>query len=227
MNIAVGLPAENGCFQPVLSYSLVSHIYDGEPKGSLQFATKKHLKMPQILQRIPLGGVGLVIGSILTVIGFGAYFADMPTLNLAGFFYGIPLLLGGLALKAAELPPVPWRQPTPPEVMAHRTQATPTQNQIRQEVTRYRYGEKVHLGAALERLKLGETDEEWPVLVGIHEELRDNHYTLVLTFDSPDVPWTTWQEKVEKLTNFFGPDIQVALHQPQEEMVELALLSTR
>jgi hypothetical protein len=50
---------------------------------------------------------------------------------------------------------------------------------------------------------------------------------LVLTFDSPDVPWTTWQEKVEKLTNFFGPDIQVALHQPQEEMVELALLSTR
>jgi len=106
--------------------------------------------------------------------------------------------------------------------MAHRTQATPTQNQIRQEVTRYRYGEKVHLGAALERLKLGDTDEEWPVLVGIHEELRDNHYTLVLTFDSPDVPWTTWQEKVEKLTNFFGPDIQIALQRVQAQNPALA-----
>ncbi|WP_071455864.1 DUF2854 domain-containing protein [Gloeomargarita lithophora] len=180
-----------------------------------------------MLQQIPLGGIGLVVGSILTVIGLGAYFADMPTLNLAGFFYGIPLLLGGLALKAAELPPVPWTQPTPPEVIALRTQATPTQKQIRQEVTRYRYGEKVHLGAALERLKLGNTDQEWPVLAGIHEEVRDHHYTLVLTFDSPDVAFTTWQEKAEKLTNFFGPDIKVALHQTQDEWIELALLSTR
>jgi hypothetical protein len=183
--------------------------------------------MPEILQRIPLGGVGLVVGSILTVIGLGAYFADMPTLNLAGFFYGIPLLLGGLALKAAELPPVAWRQPTAPDVLAHRAQATPTQTQIRQEVTRYRYGEKAHLGTALERLGLGDTDEEWPVLVGIHEEIRDSHYTLVLTFDSPDVPLTKWQEKETKLTSFFGPDIKISLHQPQDEIVELALLSTR
>ncbi|MEN9274292.1 MAG: DUF2854 domain-containing protein [Gloeomargarita sp. DG02_4_bins_56] len=183
--------------------------------------------MPPILQRIPLGGVGLVIGSVLTLVGLGAYFADMPTLNLAGFFYGIPLLLGGLALKAAELPPVPWRKPTPPDVLAQRSQATPIQNQIRQDVTRYRYGEKVHLASALERLKLGETDEEWPVLVGIHEEVRDGHYTLVLTFDSPNVPLTTWQERSAKLTSFFGPEIQIALHQPQDEIVELALISTR
>ncbi len=183
--------------------------------------------MPQILQRIPLGGVGLAVGSILTVIGLVAYFADMPTLNLAGFFYGIPLLLGGLALKAAELPPVAWTKPTSPQVMAHRTQATATQNQIRQDVTRYRYGEKVHLASALERLRLGDTDEEWPVLVGIREEIRDGHYTLVLTFDSPDVPLKIWQEKETKLTNFFGPEIKINLHQPEDEVVELALLSTR
>lgn len=160
-------------------------------------------------------------------MGLAAYFANQPTLNLAGFFYGIPLLLGGLALKAAELPPVPWLRPTPPQVKAQRRQATLTQTQIRQEVTRYRYGEKAHLAQAFERLQLGKTEMEWPVLVGIHEELRDGRYTLVLTFDSPAVPLATWQAKQEKLTSFFGPDIEVALAQPEPALVELALISTR
>ncbi|MCS7226320.1 MAG: DUF2854 domain-containing protein [Gloeomargarita sp. SKYB31] len=181
----------------------------------------------RLFQRLPLGNLGIGLGSALTVVGVGAYLADLPTLNLAGFFYGIPLLLGGLALKAAELPPVPWLQPTPPEVKAQRRQATPTQTQIRQEVTRYRYGEKAHLARALERLKLGETEAAWPVLVGIHEELRQGRYTLVLTFDSPQVPFSTWQAKQEKLTTFFGPDIEVALAQPEMDVVELALISRR
>ena len=56
-----------------------------------------------MLRKIPLGGVLLSIGSILTLVGFVAYFRDMATLNLAGFFYGIPILLGGAALRAAEL----------------------------------------------------------------------------------------------------------------------------
>lgn len=180
-----------------------------------------------LLQRLPLGNVGMGLGSALTILGLGAYFMDWPTLNLAGFFYGIPLLLGGLALKAAELPPVPWLRPTPPEVQAKRAQATPTQTQIRQEVTRYHYGEKLHLAKAWERLQLGETAAQWPVLLGIHEELRDGHYTLVLTFDSPAVPLASWQARQEKLTSFFGPDIQVALAQPEKDVVELALISQR
>ncbi|MBD0269590.1 MAG: DUF2854 domain-containing protein, partial [Cyanobacteria bacterium Co-bin8] len=53
-----------------------------------------------------LGSILLVVGGILTVVGFVAYFQDNPTLNLAGFFYGIPVLLGGLALRASELKPV-------------------------------------------------------------------------------------------------------------------------
>ncbi|MFN6392819.1 MAG: DUF2854 domain-containing protein, partial [Aphanizomenon sp.] len=50
-----------------------------------------------MLGGISLGTVGLTIGSILTITGFIAYFADNATLNLVGFFYGFPLLLGGLA----------------------------------------------------------------------------------------------------------------------------------
>ncbi|MEN9264114.1 MAG: DUF2854 domain-containing protein, partial [Gloeomargarita sp. GMQP_bins_44] len=76
-------------------------------------------------------------------------------------------------------------------------------------------------------LQLGETAAQWPVLLGIHEELRDGHYTLVLTFDSPAVPLASWQARQEKLTSFFGPDIQVALAQPEKDVVELALISQR
>ncbi len=56
-----------------------------------------------MLRQTSLATVGLIVGGIISVIGTAAYFTNNPTLNLAGFFYGIPLLLGGLALKAAEL----------------------------------------------------------------------------------------------------------------------------
>ena len=54
-----------------------------------------------MLRKLSLARVGLTVGGILTIIGFVAYAVDNPTLNLAGFFYGVPILLGGLALKAA------------------------------------------------------------------------------------------------------------------------------
>ncbi|WP_268952246.1 hypothetical protein [Planktothrix agardhii] len=43
-----------------------------------------------MLRQTSLGALGLVVGGILTVVGFAAYFADNPTLNLAGFFYPTP-----------------------------------------------------------------------------------------------------------------------------------------
>ena len=123
-----------------------------------------------MLRQISLAIVGLVVGSILTLGGFWAYFAGNPTLNLAGFFYGVPLLLGGLALKASELTPVPFTTPTTPEVLALREQqATPTQNQLRKDVPRYRYGQEAHLDDALKRLGLAPTDEERPLLKGLQD----------------------------------------------------------
>ena len=108
-----------------------------------------------MLRKISLALVGLTVGSLLTVVGFIAYALDYATLNLAGFFYGIPLLLGGLALKAAELKPIPFSQPTPDAILKLREKlATPTQNQIRKDVTRYRYGQEAHLDDALQRLGL-------------------------------------------------------------------------
>ena len=179
-----------------------------------------------MLRRISLARLGLVVGGILTIIGFVAYFADYATLNLAGFFYGIPVLLIGLALKAAELKPVPFTQPTSEEILALREQqATETQNQVRQDVTRYRYGESAHLIEAIERLGLGPTDEDHPDLIGIREENIDQAYALVLEFDSPFFSFEAWKEKQDKITRFFGPNIRTTLAQPEEDIINLALIA--
>jgi Protein of unknown function (DUF2854) len=180
-----------------------------------------------MLRQISLGKVGLVVGGILAVMGFIAYGVQNSTLNLIGFFYGIPILLGGLALTASELTPVPMTQPTTPEVLALREkQATDTQNQIRTDVTRYRYGQRAHLDESLDRLGLSPTDEQRPVLVGLHEKNWDGEYALVMEFNSPLIQLEEWKEKQDKITRFFGPGLRVELAQPEEERIEVALITT-
>ncbi|MBE9192136.1 DUF2854 domain-containing protein [Gloeocapsopsis crepidinum LEGE 06123] len=180
-----------------------------------------------MLRQTSLGTLGLVLGGILTVVGFAAYFNDNPTLNLVGFFYGIPLLLGGLALKAAELVPVPFSQPTTPELLTLRqTQATATQNQIRQDVTRYRYGQEAHLDTTLSFLGLSPTDEERPIITGLRETEIQGAYALILEFDSPFISLQVWQDKQQKMESFFGPGIRVEIVQPEAEKIELALITT-
>jgi hypothetical protein len=189
-----------------------------------------------MLRQISLSMLGLSIGGVLTVVGFAAYFiTNNPTLNLAGFFYGIPLLLGGLALKAAELKPVPYIQPTSEQIAELRSQqANPTQLEIRKDVTSYRYGQKAHFQRALNYLGLGPTDEERPVLVGLQEGETGGRYTLMLEFESPFIPLETWQKKLEKVTTFFGSGIKVAVSQVggdgqmgnRQNRIKLELIST-
>jgi len=179
-----------------------------------------------MLRKTSLGNVLLVVGGILTIVGFVAYFQDNATLNLAGFFYGIPVLLGGLALRAAELEPTQYSQETPPEVLALRKQqATPTQNQVRSDVTRYRYGQEAHLDEVLERLGLAPSDDERPELSAVREEAIDGAYALVLEFDSPAVPLAKWLEKQTKIEKFFGPNIRAEMTEPQTNKVDLALIA--
>ncbi|NJO43609.1 MAG: DUF2854 domain-containing protein [Cyanobacteria bacterium CRU_2_1] len=179
-----------------------------------------------MVRQISLGTLGLVVGSFLSVVGFAAYFSENATLNLVGFFYGIPLLLGGLALKAAELKPVPFSKPTSSEVLALREkQATAIQKQIRTDVTRYRYGQKAHLDSSLSYLGLAPSDEERPVLQGVREEEVNGTYVLVLEFDAPLIGFEVWQQKQEKFDRFFGSGLRVELRQPEKERVDLALIA--
>ncbi len=179
-----------------------------------------------MLRKIPLALVGLTVGSILTVLGFIAYGTGNSTLNLAGFFYGIPLLLGGLALKAAELKPIPFAEETPADIVTLReAKATPTQNQIRLDVTRYRYGQEAHLDDSLERIGLSPTDDQRPILTKIKEENIDGNYALILYFDSPFIDLETWNEKHKKITYLFGPNITLQIPMGEGIEVSLVLLS--
>jgi len=177
--------------------------------------------------KVSLGFLGLVIGGVLTIIGFVAYGVGNPTVNLIGFFYGIPLLLGGLALRSAELIPVPFSQPTDPAVLVLREQqATTTQNQIRKDVTRYRYGQEAHLDSSLQHLGLSPSDEERPVLQGLREVDCNGAYALILEFESPLIPFATWQAKREKIERFLGPGLRVDVTNPEEDRVDVALIAT-
>ncbi len=180
-----------------------------------------------MLGRISLGTIATLAGAALTLVGFYAYFVlDNATLNLAGFFYGIPVLLGGLALKSAELRPVPYTQPTDAETARLRqSQATPVQNQVRNDITRFRYGQEAHLDVALEKLGLSPTDEERPELVALREEAREGAYTLVLEFQSPLIGFDVWQEKQDRIGRFFGPGIRAEVSQPADQRVEVALIA--
>ncbi|WP_319419531.1 DUF2854 domain-containing protein [Pleurocapsa sp. FMAR1] len=177
-----------------------------------------------MLRKIPLAAVGLTVGGILTVVGFYAYAVGMNTLNLAGFFYGIPLLLGGLALKASELKPVPYTVETSPKVQELRSQATITQEQLRKDVTRYRYGQEAHLDESLGKFGLSPTDEERPILVGLQEQSRDGAYTLVMEFYSPFFSLEEWQKRHEKIEKFFGPDINLEITEGEESKIDVSLI---
>ena len=178
-----------------------------------------------MLGRISLGTLGLTIGTILTITGFVAYFVDNATLNLVGFFYGFPLLLGGLALKANELKPVPFSQTSTQSILELRKQqATVTQTKIRKDITRNCYGQKAHLDVALAYLGLSPTDEERPIVTGLRETEINGAYTLILEFDSPLITFDTWQQKQEKMTKYFGPGVEVSIKQPREDYIELSLM---
>ncbi len=181
-----------------------------------------------MLRQISLGTLGLTVGSILVIVGFVAYAANNATLNLVGFFYGFPLLLGGLALKANEMKPVPFSQTTTPSVLLLRKQqATVTQNKIRKDITRYCYGQEAHLDRALSFLNLSPTDEERPIVTGLREIEVNGAYILILEFDSPRIPINDWQEKQEKMTKYFGPGVEVKITQPSENKIELALITAK
>ena len=174
-----------------------------------------------MFRQIPLSLVMINVGGLLALVGFFAYAIDDPTFNLIGFFYGVPILLGGLALKSAELEPVPFSELTSASMIKLRDlQATATLNQIRKDVTRFRYGQEAHLDLALEKLGLSPSDDDRPVLKGLKESEVDGNYALTLEFYSPFIKLDVWQEKNEKIAKFFGPGIKVAID-PDDDKEEI------
>ena len=183
------------------------------------------------LNKISPASIGLYVGGILFLVGFWAYAKGNSTLNLIGFFYGFPILLGGFAFKSSEVTPTPVIGAETAAVLALRKlQETPTHKQLRKDVTRYRYGIKAHLDEILEKVGMSPTDEERPVLVGLYEEISQAEetqgaYSLVLRFRSPLMNFEAWQQKQDKLTRFFGPGILAVVAEMENKEVDLKLIS--
>jgi hypothetical protein len=169
------------------------------------------------------GSLITVGGAALTVIGSIAYATDSPNISLAGVFYGVPLLLGGLALKSSELPPA--ERLTPPASLRDLRQQPGSEplRKLLADVTRWRYGQKAHLETSLEALRLWD-EAAPPQLETIEELASESGYGLRLVFDCGGVPYERWLERQERLGRFFGADLRAELSQLSSGRLSLSLL---
>jgi hypothetical protein len=169
------------------------------------------------------GSLVTVAGAVLTVIGSIAYVTDSPNISLAGVFYGVPILLGGLALKSSELPPA--ERLTPPSALRELRQLPGSEplRKLLADVTRWRYGQKAHLESSLLALKLWDDDAP-PQLVAVEELDQHGAYGLRFTIDCHGVPFERWQDRQERLGRFFGPGLQAELHPSTPGQLILCLL---
>eukprot|EP00850_Spirogloea_muscicola_P013504 SM000092S24472 [mRNA] locus=s92:47606:50182:- [translate_table: standard] len=158
------------------------------------------------------GTIGLTVGIALLTYGFGAYFTVLPGVDFSAIMltYGFPLAVIGSALKYAELKPVKCTSYA--DAVELRSQATPILNQVRSDVTRYRYGDEQHLDEALKRIFRynqagGIQRRNAPVLQSIREEVQKGKYSLVLVFETKALKLSDFVDRQAKFTSFFGPGV--------------------
>ncbi|KAH7280901.1 hypothetical protein KP509_36G020000 [Ceratopteris richardii] len=143
--------------------------------------------------------------------------------------YGFPLAIIGMALKYAELKPVPCT--TYADALAlGETQATPTLKQVKSDVTRFRYGDEQHLDEALKRIfRYGQGGgiqrRNAPILQAIREEVSaEGKYTLVLVFEAKALELKDFSERQAKFASFFGPGITAEIGQGGPNLYEVKLI---
>ena len=177
------------------------------------------------------GSILTPIGLTLLGYGFGAYFNMLPGGGVSSLLliYGFPISVLGFALSYAQLEPVPCLT-TPAALALRDAQATDIQTQVREDVTRYRYGDEQHLDDALTRVFRfnqggGIPRRLTPVLVGLREEARDGAYALVLEFRTKKEAMTDdmWETRLPKLQSFFGPGVTAEL-EPTAQGMDVALV---
>ena len=169
------------------------------------------------------GSLVTVTGATLSVIGWIGYASGNPNLSLPTIFYGIPILLGGLALKSSELPP-PKR--LTPATSLRGLRELPGSESLRKlvgDVLRWRYGQKAHLESSMEALKLWD-EENPPQLESVEELDCDGAYGVRLLFATGGVPFQLWQDKQERLGRFFGPGLIAEVERIDDAHLRLSLL---
>ena len=163
-----------------------------------------------------------VTGAVLTVVGGMAYLTGAANLSVPTLFYGFPIFLAGLALKSSELPPA--KRTVPESVLAKvREEGPPELAKLVNDVTRWRYGQNVHLESSLKALKLWD-DKNPPQLLEIEELETSAGYGVRLRFVLAGVSLDRWQDKKERLGRFFAKGLQAELVSPNSEELDLMIV---
>ena len=172
------------------------------------------------------GSLVTIAGAALSVIGWLGYASGNPNLSLPTIFYGIPILLGGLALKSSELPPAERITPAERFRSLRDLPASEPLRKLLADVTRWRYGQKAHLETSLMALKLWDDDSP-PQLLQIEELDQDGAYGLRLRFSVGAVPLERWEVQQGRLGRFFGPGLKAELQTIGTDQLDLSLLPDR
>ena len=102
--------------------------------------------------RFSIGNLVTVSGALLLLYCLLSYQQRRGDARQTPALYALPALLGGLALKYAELPPVPLDTSAAAEALRE-SKGTKTQNKILSDATRFTYGD-AHMEEPLKALKL-------------------------------------------------------------------------
>jgi hypothetical protein len=179
--------------------------------------------------RFSLGNLVSTSGLLLLVYCLGSYLLNNGQGDIIatfGFVYAIPALVGGLALKYAELPPVPVT--TSPEAeKAREAKATTIQAKIFSDATRFTYGD-AHMEDPLKVLKLAPRGMGPPELKSIREFVSpQGGYGMGLTFFAPNTPYRVWKDRAPRYSRFFGPNVRAEIRKvsSKQRLVELSLVS--
>ncbi|KAI3451748.1 hypothetical protein Pfo_008413 [Paulownia fortunei] len=180
------------------------------------------------LAKVSFGVIGLGVGVTLLSYGFGAYFNILPGSEWSALMltYGFPLAIIGMALKYAELKPVPCLTYSDAQELREKC-ATPILKQVRNDVTRYRYGDEQHLDEALKRIFQygqggGIPRRSAPILQMIREEVaEDGRYSLVLVFEAKALELSDFEQRKAKFASFFGPGITAEIVEGEKNLYEV------
>lgn len=176
------------------------------------------------------------IGNVITASGFTLLFycivsylfsnGQADLVQTLGFVYAIPALVGGLALKYAELPPVPFDS-TPQAEALREQKGTKIQKKILSDATRFTYGD-AHMEEPLKALKLAPRGMGPPILKAMRETISPTGgYHLGMTFFAPNTPYRVWKDRAPRYARFFGPNVRAELRKvsTEDRLVELSLIT--
>ena len=178
--------------------------------------------------RFSIGNVVTASGALLfafCILKFLLNNGESDLVSTFGFVYAIPALVGGLALKYAELPPV--NLDTSPAAEAARAQkATTIQAKILSDATRFTYGD-AHMEDPLKALKLAPRGMGPPELLNLAESVVDGEYALTMRFFAPNTPYRVWKDRAPRYSRFFGPNVRAVLkkYDSKKRQVELTLVT--